>query len=338
MLPLIEDPNTQKQLKRSEQIKKWNERELMSNINHTNQHLDDEEIKIEKFNQQDTYNRTTKVRFPKGCVFLAACSSGDTDEVRAHLKLGVNINTTNIDGLTALHQACIDANIDMVKFLVENNADINSQDNEGWTPLHAAVSVGNLEVSKYLISKGARLNSCNNDSDLPIDLCDSSNVQMREFLEDEMKRQAIDADYERKKEELIMFEDARDKKFEDKIHTKTGATPLHVSAAKGYTRVMKILLQSGADVNSVDKDGWTPLHAAAHWEQEEACKILVEYGAEFEFRNYCEQTPYDVCESEMMKKLKQLETNSKLNNNVCFFFKLKNFNFKVLIIFIYIRN
>jgi len=58
---------------------------------------------------------------------LAACSSGDADEVKAHLKIGVNINTTNIDGLTALHQACIDANLDMVSFLVDNNADINSQ-------------------------------------------------------------------------------------------------------------------------------------------------------------------------------------------------------------------
>jgi hypothetical protein len=90
-----------------------------------------------------------------------------------------------------------------------------------------------------LISKGAKLNICNNDSDLPIDLCDSSNTQMREFLEDEMQRQSIDADYERKKEELIMYEDAKKMNFEDKIHSKTGATALHVSAAKGYTRVMR---------------------------------------------------------------------------------------------------
>ena len=98
--------------------------------------------------QQQTYRKSSRVRFPKSCVFLAACSSGDTEEVKQHLKLGVNINTTNIDGLTALHQACIDANIEMVKFLVDNNADINAQDNEGWTPLHASVSVGNLDVVK----------------------------------------------------------------------------------------------------------------------------------------------------------------------------------------------
>ena len=92
---------------------------------------------------------------------------------------------------------------------------------------------------RYLVSKNAKLNICNNDSDLPIDLCDSSNTQMKSYLEEEMKLQGIDAELERQKEELLMYEDAKDLKFYDKIHHKTGATPLHVSAAKGYTRVMK---------------------------------------------------------------------------------------------------
>jgi ankyrin repeat protein len=137
---LADEANMQKQKKREEQLKRWKEREGNDEISRKNGE------KIEDF-QQPPFKKT-KVRFPKGCVFLAACSSGDTEEVKQHLKLGVNINTTNIDGLTALHQACIDANLDMVKFLVEYNADINSQDNEGWTPIHAAVSVGNLEVCK----------------------------------------------------------------------------------------------------------------------------------------------------------------------------------------------
>ena len=131
MLP--DEANDQKQKKRDEQLKKWREREL--------------ELQKNDANNLDGI-RSTRVRFPKGCVFLACCASGDVDEVKQHLKLGVNINTTNIDGLTALHQACIDANIEMVKFLVDNGADINAQDNEGWTPLHASVSVGNLEVCK----------------------------------------------------------------------------------------------------------------------------------------------------------------------------------------------
>ncbi|CAF0725596.1 unnamed protein product [Brachionus calyciflorus] len=295
----VDEANMQKQKKREEQIKRWKEREMS------------ESTTIDSYHKIINNSKETKVKFPKSCIFLAACSSGDTDEVRQHLKLGVNINTTNIDGLTALHQACIDANLDMVKFLVENNADLNAQDNEGWTPLHAAVSVGNLEVTKYLLQKGARLDICNNDSDLPIDLCDDSNPNIKEYLEEEMKSQSIDAKFEKQKEELIMYEDAKQMNFKDKIHQKTGATPLHVSAAKGYLGVMQLLIQSGALINAFDKDGWTPLHAAAHWEQEEACRILAENGADFEAKNYSGQTPFDVCQEEMVAKLKELQSKVK---------------------------
>lgn len=46
----------------------------------------------------------TKVQFQDGCVFLAACSSGDKEEVEKLLQRGADINTANVDGLTALHQ------------------------------------------------------------------------------------------------------------------------------------------------------------------------------------------------------------------------------------------
>jgi ankyrin repeat protein len=312
---LADEANMQKQKKREEQLRRWKEREFEEKTlgpnGDTNTTIENYEQLESQQKQLNEFRKTNRVRFPKSCVFLAACSSGDTDEVRQHLKLGVNINTTNIDGLTALHQACIDANIEMVKFLVENNADINAQDNEGWTPLHASVSVGTFEVVKFLISKTARLDICNNDGDLPSDLTDSTNTQMKAFLDEQMRLQNIDAEYEKNKEELIMYEDVKEMKFHDKIHAKTGATPLHVSAAKGYSRVLKLLIQYGADVNALDNDGWTPLHAAAHWEQEEACKILSENGANFELKNYSLQTPFEVCDEEMISKLKILQKNSK---------------------------
>jgi len=44
------------------------------------------------------------VKFHDDCVFLAACSSADTSEVMWLLGRGADINTANVDGLTALHQ------------------------------------------------------------------------------------------------------------------------------------------------------------------------------------------------------------------------------------------
>lgn len=46
----------------------------------------------------------TKVNFDRGTVFLAACSQCDRREVEELIRTGVNPNTANVDGLTALHQ------------------------------------------------------------------------------------------------------------------------------------------------------------------------------------------------------------------------------------------
>lgn len=48
--------------------------------------------------------KSAKVRFAQGAVFMAACSSGDQDEVAELLRQGADINHANVDGLTALHQ------------------------------------------------------------------------------------------------------------------------------------------------------------------------------------------------------------------------------------------
>ena len=46
-----------------------------------------------------------------------------------------------------------------------------------------------------------------------------------------------------------------------------------------------ILIQAGANVDSVDNDGWTSLHAASHWGQKEAVEILVENMCEMSHKN-----------------------------------------------------
>lgn len=51
--------------------------------------------------------KKTKVKFDEGAVFLAACSSGDTEEVLRLLERGADINYANVDGLTALHQVSV---------------------------------------------------------------------------------------------------------------------------------------------------------------------------------------------------------------------------------------
>uniref|UniRef100_A0A6I8PGG1 Protein phosphatase 1 regulatory subunit n=1 Tax=Ornithorhynchus anatinus TaxID=9258 RepID=A0A6I8PGG1_ORNAN len=256
----------------------------------------------------------TKVKFDDGAVFLAACSSGDADEVLKLLHRGADIDYANVDGLTALHQACIDDNVDMVKFLVENGANINQPDNEGWIPLHAAASCGYLDIAEFLIGHGAHVGAVNSEGETPLDIAEEE--AMEELLQNEVNRQGVDIEAARKEEERIMLRDARQwlnsGHINDVRHAKSGGTALHVAAAKGYTEVLKLLIQASYDVNIKDFDGWTPLHAAAHWGKEEACRILVENLCDMEMVNKVGQTAFDVADEDILGYLEELQKKQNL--------------------------
>jgi len=278
-------------VKRAEQLKRWQESETA------------------KEPSEPKSKKSRRIGFSDGCVFLAACAAGDTAEVSALLSRGADIDTSNVDGLTALHQACIDDNLDMCEFLVENKADVNRGDNEGWTPLHATASCGFLSIARYLLENRANVAAVNNDGELAIDISESD--EMEELLQKEILKQRIDCEEARNREEREMMNDARQwinsGLYSDVPHPKTGASALHVAAAKGYIKVMNLVMQSGAIISYQDSDGWTPLHAAAHWAQREACELLVEHHANMEVKNCVGQTCFDVADPDVLRLLEDLK-------------------------------
>lgn len=84
----LETRSTSALIKRAEQLKRWQESDTA---------------------KESTSPRTSRlgknrVQFTDGCVFLAACAAGDKDEVERLVAKGADIDTANVDGLTALHQ------------------------------------------------------------------------------------------------------------------------------------------------------------------------------------------------------------------------------------------
>merc|ERR1712106_1070974 len=277
-------------MKRAEQLKRWQDSETARE-------------------PSEPKRKSRRIGFSDGCVFLAACAAGDREELKVLLGRGADIDTANVDGLTALHQACIDDNLDMVEFLVANGADVNRGDNEGWTPLHATASCGFLSIAKFLLDHGANVAAVNNDGELAIDISESD--EMEDLLQKEIDVRQINCEDARNKEEQCMLDDARDwynsGNFGDKPHGKTGATALHVAAAKGYIKVINLLIQAGGEINQQDFDGWTPLHAAAHWAQREACELLAENYVNMDIENCVGQTPFDVADPDVLRLLEELK-------------------------------
>ncbi|XP_047544347.1 protein phosphatase 1 regulatory subunit 12A isoform X6 [Vanessa atalanta] len=294
------DPRTSSALfKRAEQLKRWEESD-------TNK-------------QSSMPKRASRIQFSSGIVFLAACTAGDKDEVQKLLKMGADINTANVDGLTALHQACIDDNLEMVEFLVEHGADVNRGDNEGWTPLHATASCGFLSIARYLLENGADIAAVNYDGELPVDITESD--KMVELLQKVIDEKGIDCEKSRTAEVDTLLCDARNWAANGYVEVrdpKTGGTPLHVAAAKGYIDVAQTLLEEcNVEPDCVDYEGWTPLHAAALWGKKEAAALLLKHGADPNLKNYSGQTCMDLVDPSISTWLAEasLKAPRRVNNN-----------------------
>jgi len=69
--------------------------------------------------------------------------------------------------------------------------------------------------------------------------------------------------------------------------------PLHSAAAGGHTKIVRLLLASGADPNARQQGDFTPLHAAAQNGDLEMMHLLLVDGADAEARTTEGKTPID---------------------------------------------
>ena len=72
-------------MKRAEQLRRWQDSETFRE-------------------PSDLKRKRRRIGFSDGCVFLAACVAADREEVKNLISRGTDIDTANVDGLTALHQ------------------------------------------------------------------------------------------------------------------------------------------------------------------------------------------------------------------------------------------
>ncbi|XP_058678736.1 LOW QUALITY PROTEIN: protein phosphatase 1 regulatory subunit 12C, partial [Ammospiza caudacuta] len=255
-----------------------------------------------------------RVRFERQAEFRAVCAGAELAEARAMVMAPEGggralLGGANADGISALHQACIDENMEVVQFLVESGADVNQADNEGWTPLHVAAACGCRHIAQYLLDHGADAAAVTCDLELPLEVAEDEALE--ELLRAELQRRGVEVAAAKRAEEERMLRDTRlwldSGQLRDCPHPATGASALHVAAAKGYIEVMRLLLAAGYDPDVRDKDGWTPLHAAAHWGVEEACRLLCEHLCDMSPQNNVGQRPCDLADEETLPLLEELQ-------------------------------
>ncbi len=86
-------------------------------------------------------------------VLHIAAQKGDIAKLRSAIKVGADVNATNVFGETALHIAASSNNTQMVLELLRAGADIIAQDNLGQVPsakeTPATVETDDLDISEY---------------------------------------------------------------------------------------------------------------------------------------------------------------------------------------------
>lgn len=157
------------------------------------------------------------------------------------LDLGCGINNV-IEGKNLLHIAAVSNCVESIKFFLEKGLDIEakSDDDVGFTPLMlAACTNDSTEVIQFLIDKGADINALTSDGENLLHLsagCNENPDVLKFFID----------------------------KFDIESRDNNGLTPLLSAAqAQENLEVIKLLVDSGADMHAKGKRGETVFHLAA---------------------------------------------------------------------------
>jgi ankyrin repeat protein len=187
-----------------------------------------------------------------------AADCGQVEMVKLLLDAGALIDAKSTQGWSPLSLALYRGHIPVAKELIRRGADVKTANDFGWTAQHSAAAGGHLEISKLLIEKGADVNT--------------------EQLSDSVLHWAAIKGHADVATLLIEHGAVVDKR------NLTGAMPLHLAISYSHIETVKVLLDKGADPNSVAGNGFTPLLTAYEWpgvkNRETLALLLKLYGAE----------------------------------------------------------
>jgi ankyrin repeat protein len=88
-------------------------------------------------------------------LFMA--SKGDVRGIEELLDEGIDVNSIDLDGRTALHIAACEGHLGVVKALLSRRANIDARDRWGSTAAADAKYYGNLDVYNLLKARGAKV-------------------------------------------------------------------------------------------------------------------------------------------------------------------------------------
>ncbi len=192
-----------------------------------------------------------------------AAGAGDIPSMKMLLEQGLDVNDrSSKDGATPLHQACRLKQEEAVAFLLSHGANPNVGDSSGETPLFSHYCTSR-DVMSMLLQAGANPNLPNRKGFYPIVLSDYPDLLARYGADPNLLVSSTNNTVFMQR--MLNFGDEADAgvqvmlKHGADIHLATadGYTPLMMAAEQGLSKLVRELVDKGANVHARDRYGKT---------------------------------------------------------------------------------
>ncbi|TQW09252.1 ankyrin repeats (3 copies) domain-containing protein [Cordyceps javanica] len=223
-----------------------------------------------------------------------AASNRDLTCFRVLLDNGLKADAANSEGLTPLHIAAGAGSLEKMDLLLERGAKLEAVDGYECTPLHYAIIMEQDQAAEQLARRGANVNATSYRYGTPLCLAClfSENELIQLLLERGADISASDEEGNTPLLYAITEVVSTFANFGEPYH----GTPLRPSDRDRRKHTVKILVDSGANLDEQNSSGDTALHLAADADCKEAVSMLVRLGANLNLCNENGHTPlYSVC-------------------------------------------
>jgi ankyrin repeat protein len=218
---------------------------------------------------------------------LEAVAVGDKEKVLEALQNHADINTTDLEGVTALHYAAGRNDEVLVNLLLGRGASIEATTIYGATPLHIAANAGREAAVRLLLEKGADIEATSINGTTPLHMAAANGHHT-----------VVN---------LLLARGARINARE-----REGRTSLLLAASQGHHNVVRALLsQAQTDINAQNSRNVTPLAAAIAANHIGAALVLITYGAEATPEQINRVVTNPLFRAAALGDLKELENNLK---------------------------
>jgi ankyrin repeat protein len=198
----------------------------------------------------------------------AAIWGGKLEVVKLLLQRGANINLTSNGNDSSLHIAAQQSNAEVVKLCLENGVPVNITDDAGLTPLHFAVDDSEENAVVVLLEAGADVNARDKFQHTPLHYaCLNDNIEKSADIVEVLLKAGADVNAKDEHGVTALHFACLGKKFSGGvvISTTTDSTGTKVWKAPPFydkERIVRLLVDAGADVNAEVINGKRPLTTA----------------------------------------------------------------------------